>query len=42
MVSGFCVMCCRFVPMGMARGAISGFVLLIVAAVGTWAVYGEP
>ena len=31
---------CRFVPNGMTRGAISGFVLLIVAAMGTWAVYG--
>jgi hypothetical protein len=33
-------MLCRFVPNGMTRGAISGFVLLIVAAMGTWAVYG--
>lgn len=33
-------MLCRFVPAGMKRGAISGFVLLIVAAMGTWAVYG--
>ncbi|CAL5220999.1 g3114 [Coccomyxa viridis] len=29
-----------FVPLGMTRGAISGFVLMIVSAVGTWAVYG--
>ena len=33
---------CRFVPMGMIRGAISGFVLMIVSAAGTWAVYGRP
>ena len=32
----------RFVPMGMTRGAISGFILMIVSAVGTWAVYGRP
>ena len=32
----------RFVPLGMAHGAISGFVLMIVSAVGTWAVYGRP
>ena len=32
----------RFVPAGMTRGAISGFVLMIVSAVGTWAVYGRP
>ena len=28
--------------MGMTRGAISGFVLMIVSAAGTWAVYGTP
>ena len=32
---------CRFVPMAMVQSAIGGFVLLIVAAMGTWAVYGE-
>ncbi len=31
----------RFVPMAMVQSAIGGFVLLIVAAMGTWAVYGE-
>lgn len=32
---------CRVVPVGMTHGAVSGFVLLIVSAVGTWAVYGR-
>ena len=32
---------CRFVPTAMVQSAIGGFALLIVAAMGTWAVYGE-
>ena len=32
---------CRFVPMAMVQSAIGGFVLLIFAAMGTWAVYGK-
>ena len=32
----------RCVPAGMRRGAIAGFALLVVAAMGVWGAYGAP
>ena len=31
----------RCVPAGMRRGAVAGFALLVVAAMGVWGAYGR-